>query len=118
MKLDLTNGSARILAELSAAPGMLTAADALFRVGAFAESQLSNLPQQAAQPGSNAQPADWQAWSAETKAWNLLPIELEATERQRDALKLLVKAAIEKGAMPATAATATLLRALGLQPED
>jgi hypothetical protein len=117
--ITLTRAAANRLAQLAAMPGLLNDAANLYRVGEVAETHLTELAQPPVQPAREAPAADWIAWDKSAKAWGReeLPA-IEVTERKRDALRALVKAAIEKGQFSGSAADTALQRALGLQPED
>lgn len=117
--LTLSNGAASVLAQLASAPGMLADAANLYRVGAFAEDHLTDLPESPAQPSKDAAAAEWRAWQKAQVAWSRLTLPvISVNEKTRDSLKALVQAAVTKGALPASAAVAPLLRSLGLADVD
>jgi hypothetical protein len=106
--LPLTVGAADLLAQLSAAPGLLTAPGHLMAVGLFAEAHLADLPPK---PADANDVAAWRAWDREP----MPPVEIKP--KTLEALRVLVKAATEKGYLPARPATVRLLAALDLGGE-
>lgn len=105
-KILLTNGAAVELATLAAGRGLLTKPALVRRVSRFVKEHLRDLPEDCKDPAAMA------AWADESF---ICP---EVRERERDALKALVKAACEKGALPCSAGAGHLLEVLGLADDE
>jgi hypothetical protein len=105
-KLDLTNGAAAELAALATVRGLLTKPSLIRRVSKFVKEHLRDLPPDCKDPGEMA------AWAEASF------ISPEITERTRDALKALLKAAAEKGALSGTVGTGHLLEVLAVGDEE
>lgn len=108
--LHLTTGAADLLGQIAAAPGLLTKATDLYRVGQFAEDHLSDLPDRPARDERTEK-----EWIEALKAWERTTLAaIEAKPATVESLRTLVRAAVEKGSLPARPATTVLLRALGM----
>ena len=105
-KVPLTNGAAVELAYLAAGRGLLTKPALIRRVSRFVKEHLRELPEDCKDPAAMADWADEPFISPEVR------------ERERDAIKALVKAAGEKGALPCTAGAGHLLEVLGLADDE
>lgn len=117
--LSLTNGAAHILGQLAGTPGILNDAVKLYRVGAFAETHLIDLVDQPEAPAKDASATDWSAFRRRQIAWTKDRMQdIVVRETTRDALKDLLTAASSKGLLPASAAVAPLIEALGLAPKE
>lgn len=104
--INLTNGAAVELAALAAARGLLTKPALIRRVSRFVRDHLRDLPEDCKDPSAMAD-------------WSDKPfIAPEVRERERDAIKALVKSAAEKGALGCTAGAGHLLEVLGLADDE
>lgn len=102
-RLSLTNAAASELVQLVNARGLLTKPVLIRRVSRLTKTHLRALEEPK---------GDLQAW-ADRQA-----VDVEISERERDALKALVTSAAEKGALGCTIGTGELLDLLGLGEED
>ena len=105
-KLQLTNGAAVELAILAAQRNLMTKPALIRRVSRFVREHLRDLPEDCKDPGAMAD-------------WSDAPFSApEIRERERDALKALVKAAVDKAFLPCTAGAGHLLEVLGLADDE
>lgn len=104
--IPLTNGAAVELAILAAQRNLMTKPALIRRVSRFVREHLRNLPDECKDPAAMA---DW------ADAPFIAP---ELRERDRDALKALVKAAADKAFLPCTAGAGHLLEVLGLADDE
>lgn len=109
VSLCLTLGAAHLLSQLAAVPGLITDATALYRVGEFNESHLSDLP---APPQKDATPAEVDAWAKHL----MEPVEISVATH--GALKSALKTSIEKGMLPASKPARHLISELDLAPKE
>ena len=105
-KIPLTNGAAVELAILASQRHLMTKPALIRRVSRFVKEHLRDLPPDCKEP---SEMADW------ADAPFICP---EVRERERDALKALVKAAADKAVLPCTAGAGHLLEVLGLADEE
>jgi hypothetical protein len=117
--IALTTAAAARLGQIANTPGLLTSPDDLYRVGAFNEDHLSEIPHAPEAPLQTAPKADREAWEAALKAWAKAEFPLiTTTEKRIDAIKALLKSAAEKGALGGTAPDRLLLAVFRLAPQD
>lgn len=85
-------------------------------VGEWVETHLADLPKPPTEPGKDGTPKDWQTFGEQSEAWGRKRLKpLPATDRQRDALRGLLKRGLDK--IPASPPGAVLLRAFGFADE-
>ena len=117
--ITLTHAAAARLGQIANNPGLLTSPDDIYRVGAFNEDHLSEIPRSPEPPLQSAPMAERQAWEADLKAWAKTEMQpITTTEKRMDAIKALLKSAAEKGALGGTAPDRLLLRVFRLAPQD
>lgn len=117
--INLTNSAAARLGQIANTPGLLTGPDDLFRVGAFNEDHLSEIPKAPEAPLQSAPRAEITAWETAIKAWSKTAFPpIITTPKRVDAVKALLKAASEKGVLGGASHDLVLLRAFGLAPSD
>jgi len=117
--LNFNNAAAIRIAQLIGTPGLLTVPDKLYLIGAFAEDHLTNLPYPPAKPADGASQTDFQNWERAYLDWGrTMAKPMETTIKRRDAIKDLVKSAIEKGAWSASIGERNIQKVLELGVEE
>ncbi len=117
--ITLTNAAAARLGQIANTPGLLTSPDDLYRVGAFNEDHLSEIPHAPEPPLQPATLAARKAWEVALKDWAKTEMPpITTTEKRIDAVKALLKSAADKGALGGTSPDRLLLAAFRLAPQD
>jgi hypothetical protein len=117
--ITLTYSAATRLNQISNTPQLVTGVDDLYRIGAFNEDHLAEIPPGPPAPLETAPRETIDAWRSAIKAWagTKLP-EITTSQRRIDSIKAMLKSAAEKGLLAGSATDRQLLRVFGLAPDD